>query len=176
MLDTSALPLGRAQLCLRMAAVSLLSGNFRWRFTLLQSNKWRGAGMSKSIKPAAAAGALLMSLLGDAGAAQAQRWDGWHGFGWGGGGFHGAILPGVGWRGGWGGDGGGWGRPPGWGRPWGWSYYRTGLPTHRGAATVSPDDANAGYDGCYQLRRAWTQRGWRRQWVDVCGGGGGWDW
>jgi hypothetical protein len=68
--------------------------------------------MSKLIKAAAATGALLMGLIVHSGASQAQRWDGWRGFGWGGGGFRGAVLPGVGWAGRWGGQGG-WGRPVG---------------------------------------------------------------
>ena len=85
--------------------------------------------MSKTIKAAAATGALLIGLMAHSGVAEAQRWDGWRGFGWGGGGFQGAILPGVGWAGRWGGRGG-WGRPVGWGQPWGWSYYRTDLPAY----------------------------------------------
>jgi hypothetical protein len=131
--------------------------------------------MSKSIETAAAAAALLIGLIAYSGAAQAQPWDGWHGFGWGGGGFHGAILPGVHWAGRWGGRGG-WGRPAGWGQPWGWSYYRTDLPAYAGSGWGGgwPDYANAGYGDCYQLRRAWTQWGWRRQWVNVCDGGWGW--
>ena len=108
--------------------------------------------MSKVIKAAAATGALLIGLIAHSGASQAQRWDGWHGFGWGGGGFRGAVLPGVGWAGRWGGRGG-WGRPVGWGQPWGWSYYRTDLPAY------SPG-YGAGVDGrgLAQLRQ---RRLWR---------------
>ncbi|MBG0798904.1 hypothetical protein IYX23_14645 [Methylocystis sp. L43] len=141
--------------------------------------------MSNVIKAAAATGALLIGLIAHSGASQAQRWDGWHGFGWGGGGFRGAVLPGVGWAGRWGGRGG-WGRPVGWGQPWGWSYYRTDLPAYSpgyGAGVGSgggwPSYANAGYGDCYQIRRVWTHWGWRRQWMNVCrgwGGDGGWGW
>ena len=53
----------------------------------------------------------------------------------------------------------------GWG--WGWPYYNS-----------------VAYSGCYQLRTVWTNWGWRRQWVNVCGNGydgyggwnGGWGW
>ncbi|MGJ0504403.1 MAG: hypothetical protein ACR65X_11830 [Methylocystis sp.] len=131
--------------------------------------------MSKSIKASAATGALLIGLMAHAGVAKAQRWDGWHGFGWGGGGFRGAALPGVGWAGRWGGRGGS-GHPAGWGQPWGWSYYRTGLPARGGSGGDGPFYSNVGDGGCRQLRRTRTQWGWRRQWVDVCGGGGAWDW
>jgi hypothetical protein len=139
--------------------------------------------MSKSIKAAAATGALLIGVMAHSGAAQAQRWDGWHGFGWGGGGFRGAVLPGVGWAGRWGGRGGP-GRPVGWGQPWGWSYYRTDLPAYSpgygaGNGWGWPGYANAAYGDCYQIRRVWTHWGWRRQWVNVCpgwSGDGGWGW
>jgi hypothetical protein len=139
--------------------------------------------MSKLIKAAAATGALLIGLIVHSSASQAQRWDGWRGFGWGGGGFHGAILPGVGWAGRWGGRGG-WGRPVGWGQPWGWSYYRTDLPAYSpgygaGYGWGWPSYATAGYGDCYQIRRVWTHWGWRRQWMNVCpgwGGDGGWGW
>jgi hypothetical protein len=126
--------------------------------------------MSKLIKAAAAAGALLISVTAHSGVAQAQPFDGWHGFGWGGGGFQGAILPAVHWAGRWGGRAGP-GRPVGWGQPWGWSYYRTDLPAYS-----TGNYTNAVYGECYQLRRAATPRGWRRQWVNVCSGDGGWGW
>jgi hypothetical protein len=136
--------------------------------------------MSRSIKAAVATGALLIGLMVDAGVAKAQLWDGWHGFGWGGGGFRGAVLPGVHWAGRWGGRAGP-GRPAGWGQPWGWSYYRTDLPAYspRYGAGRSMPYSNAGYGDCHQLRRVWTQRGWRRQWANLCPGGGGddgWGW
>lgn len=147
--------------------------------------------MSKSIKTAAATAVLLIGLTAHSEVAEAQRWDGWHGFGWGGGGFRGAVLPGVGWRGGWGGDGGGWGRPAGWGRPWGWSYYRPWRRPWYGPGVIGagagwgwPYYSNVASDSCYQLRPVWTYWGWRRQWVNVCWGGyggyggsnGGWGW
>lgn len=48
----------------------------------------------------------------------------------------------------------------GYGRP----YYRSG--------------GYYGYNRCYRMRRVWTDRGWRRRWVNVCrynwGWGGGW--
>ncbi|MGD9656232.1 MAG: hypothetical protein AB7U61_01105 [Methylocystis sp.] len=137
--------------------------------------------MSKSIKAAAAAtGALLIGLIAHSSVAEAQPLDGWRGFGWGGGGFHGAILPGVGWAGRWGGRGG-WGRPVGWGQPWGWSYYRSGPPAYSGSGWGAgwPYYGDAGYGGCYQRHRMWTRWGWRRLWVNVCwgdGGWGGWGW
>ena len=89
--------------------------------------------MSKSIKAATVTGALLIGLMAHTGVAQAQRWDGWHGFGWGGGGFQGAILPGVGWAGRWGGRGG-YGRPAGWGTSLGAgaTTAQTCLPLRRG--------------------------------------------
>ncbi|HEY8125731.1 MAG TPA: hypothetical protein VIF88_09955 [Methylocystis sp.] len=123
--------------------------------------------MSKSIKAAAATGALLIGLMAHSGFAEAQRWDGWHGFGWGGGGFHGAVLPGVGWAGRWGGRAGP-GRPVGWGQPWGWSYYRTDVPAYSpgyGAGNDGgwPGYSNAGYGDCHQLRRVRIHGGWRRQ-------------
>jgi len=146
--------------------------------------------MSKLIKAAATAGALLLVLTAQSGVAQAQPWDGWHGFGWGGGGWRdfgwggaglrGAVLPGVHWAGRWGGRAGP-GRPEGWDQPWGWSYYRTDLPAYspRYGAARSLPYYNAGYGDCHQLRRVWTHRGWRRQWANLCpggGGDGGWGW
>ncbi|MFO1124300.1 MAG: hypothetical protein U1E25_02715 [Methylocystis sp.] len=137
--------------------------------------------MSKLIKAAAAASALFLILTAQSGVAQAQPWDGWHGFGWGGGGWRdlgwggaglrGAVLPGVHWAGRWGGRAGP-GRPEGWGQPWGWSYYRTDLP----ASSWGGGAPYYGDGGCVQLRRAATPRGWRRQWVNVCSGDGGWGW
>ncbi|MFO1101956.1 MAG: hypothetical protein U1E20_03505 [Methylocystis sp.] len=123
------------------------------------------------------AGALLIGLTAHSGVARAQPWDGWHGFGWdgvgrSGVGVRGAILPGVHWAGRWGGRAGP-GRPAGWGEPWGWSYYRTDLPASSWGGGW-PDDGNAGHGGCYQLRRAWTQWGWRRQLVNICDTGWGW--
>ncbi|MGD9539609.1 hypothetical protein [Methylocystis sp.] len=141
--------------------------------------------MSKSIKMAVATGGLLIGLMAQSGVARAQPWDGWRGFGWGGGaspgfgwgggGQRGAILPGVHWAGRWGGRAGP-GRPAGWGQPWGWSYYRTDLPAYSGSGWGggSPYYGAAGYDGCYQLRRAWTRWGWRRIWANVCWSGWGW--
>lgn len=140
--------------------------------------------MSLSIKAAAVTGALLIGLSAHAGVAQAQPWDGWRGFGWGGGpwpgvgwgaggaGLRGAVLPGVHWAGRWGGRAGP-GRPVGWGQPWGWSYYRTDLPASSWGGGW-PNYGDAGYGGCYQLRRAWTRWGWRRLWTNVCDGGWGW--
>jgi len=140
--------------------------------------------MPRSISAALATGALLIGLMAHSGVAEAQRWDGWRGFGWGGGGFQGAILPGDGWAGGWGGRGG-WGRPEGWGQPWGWSYYRIGRRGYSpgyGAGVGWGEgwpSSDAGYRACAQLRRVRTNGVWRRQRVNVCsgwGGDGGWGW
>lgn len=141
--------------------------------------------MFRSITAPAAAGLLLFGLTAHSGVAEAQRWDGWHGFGWGGGDFRGAILPGVGWAGGWGGRGG-WGRPEGWGQPWGWSYYRMQPRPHapRRSASVGgaegwPDASSAGYGACRQLRRVRISGVSRRRWENVCvgwGGDGDWSW
>ena len=130
--------------------------------------------MPAALKATAAAGALLLGLTAHSAAARAQPFDGWHGFGWGGGGFHGAVLPGVHWAGRWGGRDFP-GRPVGWGQPWGWSYYRTDLPASSWD-TEWPSYGGAGYDGCYQRRLMWTRWGWRRQWVNLCWGAGGWGW
>ncbi len=137
--------------------------------------------MSKLIKAAAATGALLIGLTAHSGVAQAQRWDGWHGFGWGGGGFQGAILPGVHWAGRWGGRAGS-GRPVGWGQPWGWSYYRTDLPAYspgRADGRGWPSYTNAGYGDCYQLRRVCDPLGLATPMGERLlgrGGDGGWGW
>jgi hypothetical protein len=118
------------------------------------------------------------------------------GGGWRGGGL-GSVTTGMGfggWRGGgWGGRhwGGGWGGHH-WGhyRPWayhrpfyrraywgGWPWYGAGFAGASWGYGGWPYYSNVGYySGCYRLRRVWTDWGWRRQWVNVCGGWGGYGW